>query len=245
MEIIFEYNKDKCLYSTDISYCKDILKLKNWKINRLKDKVRIQAIKEFYIENKVDTVPGIISIWHNTNNDKYIIYDVIYRFIASLNNKKMRILLCIYKTNDKNIILNEFKNINKCVPVPEMYINSYNNSIKKEYIERTVKMICEKYPKFISPSNRPNKPNFNRDKFIDLLSSLEIYDDIKDNKDNNILYEILLKCNLFAKNELNNINYPKKSDKYRFWLFNLKEDIIKTYITNECILRKSKNLIEL
>jgi hypothetical protein len=53
----------------------------NWAKNQPPDPVRVQQIKEHFLNNNTLLVPGIISVW-NKYGDGLFIYDGIHRFLA-------------------------------------------------------------------------------------------------------------------------------------------------------------------
>jgi hypothetical protein len=100
-------------------------------------------------------------------------------------------------------LIGAFKNLNKSNPVPDLY---FRDEIKerKEVIENIVKIWQTKYKSHFSSSIKPNIPNINRDRFIDLLDKLYDKYDIKSET------QYVLEDALENMNEHIKINIPKK-----------------------------------
>jgi hypothetical protein len=221
-EIILK-NGNYTLYKTSIENLK-ILNCINWNKNRPYDKVRVDDIKKHYINENLKVIPGIIHAWKNKINICEI-FDGIHRYLAGCEVGNMELLIQIYETDEVNII-KEFKNINKSVSVPCIYLEE-NNYIKRTVCENVVKNMCEKYKNCISPSRNCQKQNFNRDNLIEFISKLEIDFEIK-NVDNIIIQE-LTGLNYQAKDYVtkNKIPVPQKSHYNNLYLFYLQDGFIK------------------
>lgn len=223
---IFKFKPDQYVFNTDINtIAKDIV---NYNGNRMVDLIRIDEIKQYYIDNNLDTVPGLIYAWKKSASSKLIIFDGIHRIRACLmTGINMKILLSIYNTNDENDIKKEFENINKNFHVPALYFE--NDVNKKKFCENFVQILCDTYPMFISTSKKPNKPNFNKNNFIEFISELNI--DFTDENTSKLL-DTVSELNEKAKSVNMGIKYNQKCAKYGFYLFNLERPEIKNYIEN-------------
>jgi hypothetical protein len=82
-----------------------------------------------------------------------------------------------------------FKNLNKSSPISDLYIRDFIKE-KREIIENVANNWQIKYKSHFSANNKPNKPNVNRDRFIDLLQ--EIYVKYNINEDNKYILEQVL-----------------------------------------------------
>jgi len=124
------------------------------------------------------------------NNDASWLYDS-YIFINLRINSTMGELVDL------------FRNLNKSNPVPELYIRDPCLE-KKTVIESLVNSWQLKYPSHFSYKNKPNRPNVNRDRFIELLDKIYTkYNISEENKD--FLEKIIENLNRdFC------LNYPKK-----------------------------------
>ena len=235
--IIFEKKNQYKIIKTDINDIINNYELYNWNKNRPLDEIRVNDIKNYYIDNNIDIIPGIIYLWYN--NDKYYILDGLHRYNAALNiNKNLNIIIHINYIIDEEHIINEFININKSISIPSVYID--NNQLKKQICENVVKHLITKYPKFVSPSKKHYIYNFNRDILIEYFSNFNLDFSIL-NLDNKI-FNILLKLNKEAKNNVinGNIVHPKKCEIYNFYLFYLDKYYIKQEI--EKIIKNNHQL---
>lgn len=203
----------------------------NWNKNRPPDEIRILQIKEYFSENNVEIVPGVIYAW--LNNEKLCIYDGIHRFLAALRvNKPLTFLLQIKISEKENDIINDFLNLNKSVNVPSIYMEE-GNVMKRLVCQNVAKMMCDKYPSFVSPSRKPYIYNFNRDNLIEFISSFEI-DFTKSNIDL-LIFNELIGLNYVAQDFVKNkgINCPKKCDFNKFYLFYLDKNLIRKQIEKQ------------
>ena len=202
----------------------------NWELNRPADDLRVNDILKYYIENKINIVPGMINIWHF--NNEYRIYDGLHRFLAAKNNylNDMYIIMNIKYTDNELDIIEEFNNINKSVNVPSIYLDDIKDLNKKNICQNIVARLCNAYPQFSSPSRRPLKPNYNRDTFLELICSLDI--NFNDPNIEDKVYNLLLIQNQQVKKLKlkNKLSYLKKCITYDFWLFYLDHYCIKSYI---------------
>ncbi len=222
-EIIFKINKNMCLYKSTIENLNKFTCI-NWNKNRPYDRVRVDDIKQYYKNNNITIIPGIIYAWKNNNIIE--IYDGIHRYMASQEIGNMFLLIQIFDTKDETLIINDFKNINKSISVPIIYLEE-DNYIKRSVCENVVKYMCEKYKNHVSPSKNCQSQNFNRDNLIDFISKLQIDFTIK-NLDH-ILIQELHGLNYQAKDYVNKnkIIIPKKCLFNNFYLFYLHESFIK------------------
>lgn len=95
----------------------DLKNIDNWKKNRPVDTTRSSEICDYYVNNNIILIPGIIYAWKKDN--EYIIFDGIHRFLAGIKStKNMILLLQIHNTQDEEIIKQAFLNINKSISLP-------------------------------------------------------------------------------------------------------------------------------
>jgi hypothetical protein len=185
----------------------------NWKYNRPPDQIRCADIAKYiYISKKpLDTM---LYLSFNNITQSFDVVDGIHRYtslkILKENNSKSLNLIdpCDYGNNNdadwlyqSHIILNMrfnategelielFKNLNKSSPISDLYIRDFVKE-KREIIENVANTWQVKYKSHFSSNNKPNKPNVNRDRFIDLLQ--EIYVKYNINEDNKQLLEQVL-----------------------------------------------------
>jgi hypothetical protein len=211
-EIIHSYSERHMLIKIKII---DLLNapITNWKYNRPPDQIRCADIAKYiYLSKKpLDTM---LYLSFNNNTQSFDIIDGIHRYtslkILKENNSKPLNLIdpCDYGSNNdavwlyqSYIILNIrfnaieselielFKNLNKSTPISDLYIRDFVKE-KREIIENVANNWQVKYKSHFSSNNKPNKPNINRDRFIDLLQ--EIYLKYNINEDNKHLLEQVL-----------------------------------------------------
>lgn len=96
--------------------------------------------------------------------------------LESENNLEFTFLMCIYKIEDEELIIKDFKAINKSCPVPTLYTDEQNELtlLKRVICENVVSELCKRYQPFVSPSRKPYKYNFNRDVILEWLSEFEV-----------------------------------------------------------------------
>ena len=223
--ILHEYNDRHIIIKCTI---KDLLKMpiQNWKFNRPPDSIRTNEIA-LSIYNQKKAFDTMIYIDYNTNHNEYNVIDGIHRITALRkiyreNSKPPDYLTGEFGSNGDaewlynsyiilNIRLNHsdgelidlFHSLNKCVPVPELYINTRDED-KTKIIESLVKNWARRYKTHFSSNQKPNRPNINRDSFIDILS--EIYDKYNFNSGSQKEFnELIENANIHISN-----NLPKK-----------------------------------
>lgn len=224
---------NKKIYEEDKYYCY-FIKLKElkqiypiikiWRLNRPVDDLRVEMIKNYFLLGDVKVIPGQISGWLNENKELEI-YDGFHRYSSAHDN--MYVYIKIMTTSKIEEIIADFKNINMSVSVPELYLEESSNK-KKEVCENLAQKMCETFPNCRSPSRNPQPQNFNRDNFIELISSLDI-DFYTQNLEVKLWNEIL-GLNKEAKHYVvsHKIKTPKKCDWNNFWLFYLSRDLIRS-----------------
>jgi len=160
-------------FLTDLTFLSKF-KVKNWKHNRPCDLNRVDEIyKTIQINQKVD---GIIYIAQQLeeNEISYYCYDGNHRVSALKklpNDLEIPLIINILFNATNNSIIRNFSSLNKSCPVPTIFIkkpNEKRDKFKLTLLEVT-KYLIEKYPKNVSTSRNPQKPNFNRDQIMDKL----------------------------------------------------------------------------
>lgn len=235
---IHNYNERHMIIKTQI---KDLINvpLCNWEYNRPPDILRCNEISE-YIQTYRKPFDYIIYTSYNSRKSLYEVYDGIHRLTAIMNcykkftqenNKELLkwllneyIFLNIRFYASDGEIVDIFKVINKSNPIPDLYIKD-NNKLKRDIIENVSNMWMKKYKNHFSANKKPNKPNMNRDSFIEILDFA--YD--KHNISNydfdygsQLLEKILNEANKFVFNNLPkriSDNSIEKCGKSGFYLF--------------------------
>ena len=185
----------------------------NWQYNRPADLVRCNDIAR-YIYNSKKCVDTMFYLSFNNKKRSFDVIDGIHRFtslkiIKEHNSKPLDLLTpCEFGNNcdakwlyDSYIIagirinasdselIDLFKSLNKSNPIPELYIRDTNKD-KRDIIETIANNWQIKYKSHFSSNSKPNKPNINRDRFIDLLDIL--YDKFHITEENKIKLEQIL-----------------------------------------------------
>ncbi len=174
---IFSSKDEK--YNTYIISCKTLTQsiFRSWHLNRPSDKLRVNEIRNYLLDNKPEKIDGEIfaaeieSEW-NKGNIYYEIYDGNHRREAIISGfselyPDTKIILTVIKVKNDIELLEYFRRINKMVPLSEADligepdIQSSLHKIAKDY--------CNKYPQLVKTTSRPHRPNFNRDDFVDSL----------------------------------------------------------------------------
>lgn len=214
----------------------DFKKFVNWSKNRPVDPVRVQQIKEYYVNNAISLIPGIVSCWIGSENNVYAIYDGMHRFsalkeIVSNGQKNLKILILYKKTRKEQEIIDDFINLNKGICVPSIYLED-TDILKKTVCQNIAETLCKKYPTFVSPSRKPFMYNFNRDNLVEFISTWNI-NFSKSGIQDLIIHE-LLQLNQEAKAYVQKmgIEYPKKCKFHDFFLFYLDKMEIKRRMEN-------------
>jgi len=211
-EVIHSYTSYHKIIKVKIS---DILcaPITNWQYNRPPDLTRCNDIAKYHFYSK--NIPdNMLYFAFNNKDQKFNVIDGIHRYtslkiIKEQNSKPLDILTPgdFGNGNDANwlydsyIIINVrfnstegdlielFKTLNKSTPIPELYIRDIKKE-KRDIIESLANSWQIKYKEHFSSSNKPTKPNVNRDRFIDLLENL--YDKHNITEDNKNKLEQLL-----------------------------------------------------
>jgi len=204
--------------------------ISNWQYNRPPDLTRCNDIAR-YIYNSKSPIDTMIYLSYNNKRQTFDVVDGIHRYtslkiIKEHNSKPLDLLTPsdFGNNNDADWLFNSyiiinlrinaldgelielFKNLNKSNPIPDLYIRDVNQE-KKDIIEKIVNSWQQKYWSHFSTKSKPNKPNINRDRFIDLIEI--IYDKYEiNNEKRNYLENLLERTNT-------NISYnvPKKITK--------------------------------
>lgn len=239
--LLYENDKEQLLFLK----VKDLLKMYNckiWRMNRPVDNLRVKEIAEYFSKNQVKTIPGQISGWVNEAKELEI-YDGWHRFSAVLQTSNDMFCFVKINTSQTEDVINDFKNLNKSVNVPYLYLED-NAKVKKVVCQNIAKKLCELYPACISTSRYPRRQNFNRDNFIDMLGSLDI--DFYNPNLQDILWQELKSLNFEGKEYVkkHDIKAHQKCYDTDFWLFYLGNDYIKSKLQSVCLINQSTSFIE-
>ena len=171
--LLYKYSSSESLYLVNSSFLKNCVQM--WKYNRKPDLQRVKEIKKDILECGI--VDGIIYIaeCNEESNITYVCYDGNHRRLA-LNDieKEYDVLVHLMIKADYEMIKEKFVKLNMANPVPELYLEEDTNGIEhiKNICNDVVKDLCKLFPKNISTSKNPRRPNFNRDNIVDQLGKL-------------------------------------------------------------------------
>lgn len=148
------------------------LKIKLWKYNRPPDKERVLEIREHM--KKSGRMDGIIYLGYVDN--QLVCYESNHRreALEGIDTLADVLIDIIWNATDE-ILKEEFIRLNKCVSVPELYIEQ-KSEIDQHYLRKVVNAFCETYKTHKTSSGKPQRPNFNRDNLLD-----DIYRIVRDN----------------------------------------------------------------
>ena len=104
-------------------------------------------------------------------------------------------------------IMEHFNSLNKCIPVPDIYVGVRNANIITT-VESVVNQYVERYPQHFSTSRNPNAPNENKDRMKDRLKHI-----IDNATDDDLDSEYNLISMLETINEHIRKNIPRKCSK--------------------------------
>ena len=158
-------------YLLDVRTLRD-MGAKRWSRQRPADEARVEEIRSRIAEKK--DVQGVISMaWHPKEN--LIVYDGQHRWCACcpMEEPSIRVLVEIMWDATEEEIVESFQSINRSVSVPELYTDPavMAESVRPEIMD-LVALLASKYKDFLSTSDKPNRPNFNRDRLTDELFAI-------------------------------------------------------------------------
>ena len=173
-------NFDK-VYICKISNPKIFFKnVKIWNKNRILSKERCdEVIISIKKKELVSSSLHISQIIDSNGDIKYKLWDGQHRFYAFKQIYKENINLInftvnIYLNDTKLGIIQKFNNINKAVPVADIYTDDNLDEIKKlktiEITEYIIQKLVSEYKDHSKPTRKPQRPNFNRDILQEELS---------------------------------------------------------------------------
>uniref|UniRef100_A0A6C0KVD3 ParB/Sulfiredoxin domain-containing protein n=1 Tax=viral metagenome TaxID=1070528 RepID=A0A6C0KVD3_9ZZZZ len=214
--------------------------ISNWQYNRPADRARSEDIAHFIVSSKkpVDT---LIYVSFNNKKQSYDVVDGIHRYtalkIVEERSKHMDLIsdefgedmtwlfnsvifINVRLNSPEEELIGLFKSLNKSNPIPELYVRDLVKD-KRECIEMLTIKWQNQYKAHFSTTNKPQRPNINRDRFMDLLDAVyDKYHVTEETKDK--LEQKIVQANLNISQ-----NVPKKlptsiQDKCKMtgcWLF--------------------------
>jgi hypothetical protein len=213
------HTHDFMVIKTNITWLKQNYRIENFSLNREPDEKRIDEIAKHFIDNKVNFMTHFICAWQR-DKDTLEVYDGIHRIQACLHhNINMSFILKI-SIGTKKQALKDFIDINKSISVPSTYLDGLlEKSSKTVIIENVMKKICSKFRPCMSASRHPQRQNFNRDNFIEILSEIpETCFDTPRFEDT--LYTTVLQFNEKCKKLVlqSSVLVMSKTHEHQFWI---------------------------
>ena len=189
--VLHEYTPDHLIIKISI---RDLVQapIMNWQYNRPADTSRCEEIAKYIYRSKkpVDTM---LYLSLNQKTNQFDMIDGIHRYTALMYIKTQTedlitnefgtdpcdwlvdsyILLNIRLNATDGELVELFQSLNKSNPIPELYVRDVKKD-KRECVEHVCHNWQSMYKTHFSASNKPQKPNINRDRFIDVLDA--VYD---------------------------------------------------------------------
>jgi hypothetical protein len=222
--IVHRYNDRHTLVKCSVKDLVMCNHIDNWEFNRPPDMHRCVAIADYIY----DTKPALDWMIYVVYDGKLKIIDGLHRYSALVhlwreNHKTVDfitpskygcngdavwlyskdIFLSIRVNHSMGEIVDVFQSLNKSNPIPELYMDN-SDSAKREIIESIVAEWQQKFKSHFTVTSKPNIPNINRDRFIDLLDKLYQKYNITRNTAH-VLSDKLYETNHYIRN-----NIPKK-----------------------------------
>ena len=146
------------------------LDIKRWKYNRPPTEARISEIHEWNAQfNRMD---GLLNLAY-IPGEGLVCFEGNHRRLALKDlDRPITVLVDILWDVTDEVVMHEFRRINTSVSVPDLYVVETESSLKVE-IEEFVKWFKKEYPSHETASERPQRPNYNRDGLTDQISRLQ------------------------------------------------------------------------
>lgn len=153
----------------------------NWEHNRPADPTRCEDIAHYLAKSKKPVDTMMYAAWNN-KRQTFDILDGIHRYTALqllhrqasefgdlgwLWDSVLLLNVRIHSTEGERIDL--FQTLNKSNPIPELYVRDTRKD-KRDCIEALTLQWTQQYKTHFQPTRKPNRPNANRDRFMELLS---------------------------------------------------------------------------
>lgn len=170
-KLIYKYNEKEHLYLCSSS---DLKGVEMWRYNRPHDQARVEEIKSYI--DKSGVVDGIIYLAEIEQGGciKYVCYDGNHRRLALKEMGEKKVLVNLLLDADDEMIKEKFVALNQANPVPELYMIEGDEEMLekvKSMVNDVVRDLVKMFPKHVSTSKKPKRPNFNRDMVVDQLGT--------------------------------------------------------------------------
>lgn len=199
---------------------------KRWSRQRPADELRVTEIRE-WIQTHVD-ISGVISMaWHPMEH--LIVYDGQHRWRALIDiNAPVQALVEIMWDATEAEIVESFRAINRSVSVPELYTDPgvTSDSVRADIMDFVAGM-SSNHREFLSTTDKPNRPHFNRDRLADELFGIWRDEFQREVPFGKIAGALMLMNQEYDANQLSvpreasrkNPRIYDKCCKHHFWLF--------------------------
>ncbi len=139
--------------------------IKRWKHNRPPDEARVSEIREWIQTSK--RVDGIIYLACVDN--EIVCYESNHRREALKGIEGLHNILVdmMWDATDESVKA-EFFRLNKAISVPELFVTE-QQEVRVDELIQIVEGFCQNYAGLKSNSRHPQRPNFNRDNFMEDL----------------------------------------------------------------------------
>lgn len=232
---LYERNKES-VFLIDSKILHKEYPIQNWKYNRPPDKQRIKEIKNIISNNgffdnriylaEIKTDTSIHYYCYDGNHRREAIKELCEENSLLEVQTIPEVVISIIQNASEEEVKENFKNLNKGCPVPELYTENLSNEEIKNNVEYIVNKIITKFKNHKSSSKHARRPNFNKDTLTQ-----NIFEKIKDkNIDKDEFYESILKLNKkyslgvhLDLTKFQNKKYFKKCQENNCYLF-LKKD---------------------
>lgn len=171
---IHSYSSNEKLYLLDAKALYNHTEI--WRHNRPASQKRVAEIEETLQNGTyVDNIIYLAEIIDENKKRSLVCYDGNHRREALRNSSGQQVLVNIVFNSSDEEIKQRFIILNQSNPVPELYTTETDNTELRGIIEDCVGRLMVRFPKNVSGSRNPRKPNFNRDKLMD-----ELYEFVRD-----------------------------------------------------------------
>ena len=152
----------------------------NWEYNRPPDPVRCADMAPYLAKPHTHLLQPFY-VFHDTKAKLFHILDGIHRYTAltmaagaaTAEVKQKPVFLHLLTDVSKGVLVDVFENINKTIPVPELYVKVGKHvSSEISVIEEIVADYTRRYKAHFSPNATYCAPNINREAFVNLLTDL-------------------------------------------------------------------------
>lgn len=162
------------MMSSDTLFAKIDPHCKIWKYNRNLDKNRAKEMKEEH--KRTGRMDGIISC--GCIDGILFIYDGNHRYQSLVSKMPYVLVDILWDCNDESM-RREFIRINRCVKVPDLYMQDSRTDNNVDLVEKYMRDFCKRFRSAHSTSSNPKRPHFNRDNVVDQITSFyEEYDSL-------------------------------------------------------------------